>query len=65
MCVCVRVRVVYLFPCEDMPGQFDHSKVPAAQGLVQVVEASDLSIVATFQTSHEAAGRAEELPLSR
>lgn len=41
-----------LFSGEDMPGQFDHSKVPSPQRLVQVVQPGDLPIAMPLQAGH-------------
>lgn len=52
-CTCKNIREkTYLFPSEHVTGQFDHSEVPTAQRLVQVVEASNLPIVMTFEPRH-------------
>lgn len=43
---------LYLLPSENMPRQFDHSKVSTAQCLVQIVESSDLPVMMTFKPRH-------------
>lgn len=42
----------YLFPSEYVSGQLDHSKVPTAQRLVQVVQPGDLPIMMPFDARH-------------
>lgn len=53
----------YLFPSEYVTGQFDDSKVPTAQRLIQVVQASNLPIMMTFEPRHGCLRREwEQLP---
>lgn len=42
---------------EDMAGQLDNGKVAAAQRLVQVIEASDLAIIAPLEACHSWRGQ--------
>lgn len=47
-----RLEEAYLFPSENMSGQFDHSKVSTSQRLVQVIQPRDLPIMMTFESRH-------------
>lgn len=42
----------YLLPGEYMSSQFDHSKVPPAQSLVQVIQPSNLPVMMTLEPRH-------------
>lgn len=42
----------YLFSSEHMSSQFNHSKVPTAESLIQVIEPSNLPIMVTLEPRH-------------